>query len=57
MSKRKVTQWEVVGHISVDAGLIKIGDPCYGECGCASLGTSNHSDYCPLYKQGEENGK
>lgn len=24
------------------------------ECGCASIGISNHSDYCPLYTQGEE---
>jgi hypothetical protein len=24
-------KWEVIGLISVDAGCITIGDPCYGE--------------------------
>lgn len=28
---KKQTKWEVVGYISVDAGCIKVGDPCYGE--------------------------
>lgn len=27
----KTTKWETVGHISVDAGCVKVGDPCYGE--------------------------
>jgi len=31
MSKVRA-KWELAGYISVDAGVIKIGDPCYGEC-------------------------
>jgi hypothetical protein len=32
MSKQIRSKWVVLGNISVDAGVIKIGDPCYGEC-------------------------
>lgn len=32
MSKQIRSKWAVLGNISVDAGVIKIGDPCYGEC-------------------------
>lgn len=26
---KKVKKWKTVGHISVDAGIVQLGDPCY----------------------------
>ena len=26
---KRTTKYETVGHVSVDAGIIQIGDPCY----------------------------
>ena len=28
--KKKLPKWETVGSVTVDAGLIQLGDPCYG---------------------------
>ncbi len=30
MKKEKSIKWEHVGSVTVDAGVIQLGDPCYG---------------------------
>ncbi len=56
--KNKTAKWEVIGRISVDAGCIKIGDPCYeGELDWSKFALESDAEQVPHSGRLEDAGK